>query len=112
TVTHPEGRPFQGTGTVAAPTSASFLSITGFEIDDVTDVDAGISGNGNGVIEIGETVAIDLLLANRGTQAATDAVASLAVVGDGGLEVTVLDGEASLGTIPAANIATAARAFR
>jgi hypothetical protein len=74
TVTHPLARPYIGTGTVG-PAVASWPVATDYTIiDDGTN---GTRGNGNGRIEVGETVALDLAFANRGSAAATGVTAEL-----------------------------------
>ncbi|MEZ4654421.1 MAG: hypothetical protein R3E12_12730 [Candidatus Eisenbacteria bacterium] len=105
TVTHPEARPYMGAATVV-PTSASF-SRSPSSPWTTSRTGAGIVGNGNGRIEVGETVGIRLSLLNRGGSAATGASASLEVADDAGLAVTVLQGQDDLGTVPAGGSASA-----
>lgn len=74
TVTHPLAKPYVGTGTIS-PAVASWVVATGYTI--VDDGSGGTRGNGNGRIEVGETVALDLALTNRGGVATGSLTATL-----------------------------------
>jgi len=74
-------------------------------VDDGSD---GSSGNGNGLLEAGETVALWLRVVDNGSGGATGCSATL-TCGTGG--VTVLDGSANLGTVPSGGIKDATDPF-
>jgi hypothetical protein len=61
----------EGTGQVTQGSSA-VLSVTSIQL-----LDNGTDGNGNGVAELGETISVDLTVANTGTQTATGVQAVL-----------------------------------
>lgn len=114
TVTYQNSIPFRGTGEVVNGGGA-FAALGSFAIDDVTDEDAGIRGNGDGVFDVGETVALDLEFENRGTGAIASLSASLALAGEidasAGVDLQILDGEVALGPLGAGAQGSEPRAF-
>lgn len=97
TVTAPNKKPFQGSGSVGVGTATSFVSLDDFTVDDTTDSGLGIVGNGNGRIEVGETVAINLTYQNRGSLPITGLSAALSPADPTeGITVTVVDGSEDL----------------
>ncbi|MEZ4649211.1 MAG: C25 family cysteine peptidase [Candidatus Eisenbacteria bacterium] len=113
TVTHPEGIPFHGTGQVVAGGNA-FAAMASVVIDDVENEATGVRGNGNGVFDVGETVAIDLGYENRGSGAIANLEATLALAAGGttpGIEVEILTGSASLGSLAQGGTGTKEGAF-
>jgi hypothetical protein len=109
TVTHPLARPYVGTGTVG-PALASWVVATGYTI--VDDDSNGTRGNGNGRIEVGETVALDLAFANRGAVAASGVTARLLRAETvPAFRVDLADSLANIGDLSANASGTSARAF-
>jgi hypothetical protein len=109
TVTHPSAKPYLGTGTVG-PAIASWLVATGYTI--VDDGNNGTRGNGNGRIEVGETVALDLAFANQGAAAATGVTARLrAAERVPAFRVVLTDSTETIGNLSAGASGTSARAF-
>ncbi len=111
TVTGPNLVPFRGSGQVVGVAGNSFVATDSFEIDDVTDEKAGISGNGNGVLEVGEVVGIDLNYSNRGAGASSSLTATLTADPVQGLFIEVLTDVANLPGLEIGGTGTAERAF-
>lgn len=112
TVTHANALPYEGSANVAAAT-AEFLILTGYSIQDAVDEALGTSGNGNGRLDLGETVTLGLDYANRGSESASNVVVRLETTGPAnGVEVELLSDEASVGDVPAGGSSTLANAFR
>ena len=78
TVTHPDRVPYEGTIAVGDG-SGAFLATADTSIDD--DAVAPSDGNGDGLLNPGETVEISVSLANHGSGAATGVSATLSVDG-------------------------------
>lgn len=109
TVTHPLHRPYLGDGMVGSALS-SWPVATGYTV--VDDGNGGTRGNGNGRIEVGETVALDLAYANRGAVAAVGVVARLRRgAAAPALRVEFADSTESIGSVPVGGSGTRARAF-
>lgn len=110
TVTSPASRPFSGTGEVVAAASGAVLVAEAITI--VDDGSAGSSGNGNGRIEVGETIRLSLTTANRGLQAASYVQAHLTLGDDVPTGVaTISDATATIGLLEADSSGTDAEAF-
>lgn len=84
------------------PAEGPYLVLEGFAIDD--DGYGASSGNGDGGADAGERIEIALALENVGIEDATSVTALLSVADP---MVSVIDGSASFGTIPAGSIGTA-----
>jgi hypothetical protein len=97
-------------GTVVSATSGPALVLTSLQIGD--DGTGGSAGNGNGRIEVGETVRLALTVGNAGVGPASNVTGTLAL-GAGAPEgcVAVSDGAATLGEIAAGGSASDASAF-
>ncbi len=94
---------------VAAP-SAPALFVDALDIID--DGSAGSAGNGDGMIEPGETVRISLAVGNAGGQTASGVAATLSLGGDAPAGcVTISDAQASLGNITPDGMQTDGQAF-
>jgi hypothetical protein len=88
-------------GTITVGGTGAYVAINSIGIDD--DNAGGTSGNGNGVIESGETVDLSFSLRNQGT--ATTGTVTV-ILRDGDAAVTVTDSTAGGGTIAAGADAT------
>jgi hypothetical protein len=109
TVTHPLAKPYQVAGLVGSAL-ASWPVATGYTV--VDDGTGGTRGNGNGRIEAGETVALDLAYANRGAAAASNVIARLhRAESVPSLRVEFADSTQSIGSIPRDGSGTSSRAF-
>ncbi|HEU4365187.1 MAG TPA: C25 family cysteine peptidase, partial [Candidatus Krumholzibacteria bacterium] len=86
---------FDGAITVAG--TGPYVMLNSVTIDD--DAAGGTSGNGNGVIEAGETVDFALAFKNTGTSSTTGSLTVRLRSNDAG--ITVVDSTANLGTIAA-----------
>jgi hypothetical protein len=84
----------------------SYVAVTDLQV--VDDGSVGSVGNGNGVAEAGEVVAVYLVCQDTGGGGAGDCEATLAMAGDG---LTVVDGHAQLGDVPPGGSLTAADPF-
>ncbi len=110
TVTHPRGLPYEDEITVTG-TASSFAFASGIRLADTTDSGV-ILGNGNGRIEVGETVALDLTVTNRGQSIAGGVTARLVIDGETpDLDVALVDSVAFLGNIAPQGIIQADNAF-
>ena len=109
TVTHPLAKPHLGTGTVGLA-SASAVLATGYTV--VDDGNNGTRGNGNGRIEVGETVALSLAFANRGAAVATGVTAQLRrAEAVPAFRVVFADSTETIGSLAAGASGDSARAF-
>ncbi len=109
TVTHPLAKTFLGSGTVRLAAASGILA-TGYTI--VDDGNDGTRGNGNGRIEVGETVALNLAFANRGAAAATGVTARLRrVEAVPAFRVVLTDSTETIGNLAAGASGDSARAF-
>ena len=109
TVTHPLARPHLATGTVV-PAVASGVVATGYTI--VDNGNNGTRGNGNGRIEVGETVALDLAFANRGAATAAGVTARLRRAETvPAFRVAIADSLATIGNLAPGASGDSARAF-
>jgi len=86
-------------GTITVGGTGAYVAINSMTIDD--DNAGGTSGNGNGVIEGGETVDLGITLRNNGT-ATTGTVSIVLRTSDAG--VTVVDSTAAVGAVIAAGV--------
>ena len=111
TVVHLDALPFRGVGNVVSAGTA-FLDLDDVSIDDTADPDAGIVGNGNGQIEVGETVGIDLTLTNTGVVASEAGEAHLSIddISDD-LQLELVSGASALGPVAPGETIRLPRAF-
>ncbi len=108
TVTHPMARPHQGGGDVQEAEDAWPVASNYTIVDDGS---GGTRGNGNGRIEIGETVAFNLSVGNPGGPA-TGVVASLRrAEAVPGVQVAFADSTEEVGDLTGGGTATRAGAF-
>lgn len=83
------------------PPNGPYVMVSSVEINDA-------AGNGNGQLDYGETVLLTIGLTNVGTADATNVTATLATTDD---YVTVLDNQATYGTIPSGDTVFVADGF-
>jgi hypothetical protein len=105
-VTGRNHRRYDGTITVNGAPGA-YISLNGMTVDD--DATGGTSGNGDGIIDAGETVDLLLEMANSG--GSSSGIVSLVLRTDNGA-VTITDSTAAVGTVAAAGTSTAGDAVR
>ena len=79
----------------------SFVSVLEVQIDD--DNNATSSGNGDGIINPGETIELVVTLQNNGTQIANNITATITTECD---FITIIDGTETFGNIPVGNSVT------
>ncbi len=104
TVTDPQAPWYQLQGNVIAPSSKSFASLSGYTVSD--DGTHGSQGNGNGQIEVGETIALNLSVENQGNTPTSNLRVQLMPDSANGatlippsVTLTLIDSTATLGTI-------------
>jgi hypothetical protein len=105
TITARNHYPHEGTVTVS-PVSEAHLTLVSASVDD--DAVGSSDGNGNGQAEAGETVEVDVTVANGGL---ADALGVTATLSADDPCVTVVDGAETLGVIPASGQVTSDAAF-
>ena len=93
--------------TITVTTSGAYVKLNAMTVDD--DNVGGTSGNGNGVIEGGETVDLALSLKNTGTATTGNVTVKLRSIDAG---VTIVDSLASAGVIASGATVTATDAVR
>ncbi|MBD3367314.1 MAG: T9SS type A sorting domain-containing protein, partial [Candidatus Eisenbacteria bacterium] len=105
TVTAPDHLPYEDTINVTA-VSGAHLTLRDTATDD--DTTGSSDGNGNGLVEPGETIEISVTIGNGGQSAAGTLTATLH---DGDPYVSLSDSTESLGTIPAGGVVEFSDAF-
>lgn len=109
TVTHPLELPYERTASVVGGATA-YVTMSDYAVTD--DGSGGTRGNGNGRIEAGETVGIDLTYANRGSVAAQGVNATLRLAAAvPGFAVTMLDSTETIAEVPGSGTGTLPQAF-
>ncbi len=99
TVTGSNCIPIQNTITVSQ--QAAFCNVESYSIDD--DANGSSNGNGDGMINPGETIELTIELRNSGTQSVSGASAVLSTISP---FVTIISGNADFPTIPAGSSAS------